>query len=338
MRGRRVLALVALVGGCVAASAAVDATPLVTATLRSGAFDPPRSAPEFALSAATGAEFRLSRHLGKVVVLTFGYSSCPDVCPTVLAELARVRERLGGAADRVQVVYVSVDPERDTPTRLRGFTEQFDKTFLGLSGSMDQLTPVWKAYGVSVVRRDLPGSNPPIYLIHHSASVFLIDAAGRLRVMAPFGTPSDDLLHDIRLLLKEIAATGAMAQEAAIVLEKPWVRRATAMPDAKPGAPSTAGGYVTVVNRGKTPDALISATADVAERVEVHETRNMSGMMMMEKVARVELAPGSRVELKPGSYHLMLIGLKRSLKPGETVNLTLEFERAGRISTRAEVR
>ena len=77
------------------------------------------------------------------------------------------------------------------------------------------------------------------------------------------------------------------------------------------------------VNRGKTPDALIAATADVAERVEVHETRNMSGMMMMEKVAKVELAPGSRVELKPGSYHLMLIGLKRSLTPGQTVNLTL---------------
>ena len=203
MRGRRVLALVALAGGCVAASATVDAAPAGNAGLRSGAFDPPRPAPEFVLPATGGGEFRLSRHLGKVVVLTFGYSSCPDVCPTVLAELAQLRERLGGAAKRVQVVYVSVDPERDTPTRLRGFTEQFDKTFLGLTGPMDRLAPVWKAYGVSVVRRDLPGSNPPTYLVHHAASVFLIDAAGRLRVMAPFGTPSDDLLHDIRVLLKE---------------------------------------------------------------------------------------------------------------------------------------
>lgn len=135
-----------------------------------------------------------------------------------------------------------------------------------------------------------------------------------------------------------IAAAGAVAQDAPIVLEKAWVRRAVAMTDAKPGAPATAGAYVTVLNRGKTPDALISATADVAERVEVHETRNMSGMMMMEKVAKVELAPGARVELKPGSYHLMLIGLKRTLAPGQTVTLSLEFERAGRITTRAEVR
>jgi len=178
-----------------------DAAP---AALRSGAFDPPRAAPDFTLPAASGAEFQLRRHLGKVVVLTFGYSSCPDVCPTVLAELAQVRVRLGAKeAQRVQVVYVSVDPERDTPARLRAFTEQFDKTFMGLTGPREQLEPVWKAYGVSVVRKDLPGSTPPTYLVHHSASVFLIDAAGRLRVMAPFGTPSDDVLHDVRLLLKE---------------------------------------------------------------------------------------------------------------------------------------
>jgi len=334
MRPRGVLTLVVfMVASAVSGHAATE-----TARFRSGAFEPPRPARDFTLPAASGAEFRLSRHLGKVVVLTFGYSSCPDVCPTVLAELAQVRERLGAAARRVQVVYVSVDPERDTPTRLQGFTEQFDKTFLGITASMDELAPVWKAYGVSVARRELPGSKPPTYLVHHSASVFLIDGAGRLRVMAPFGTPSDDVLHDIRLLLEETASTGAMAQEAAIVLERPWIRRAVAMPDTKPGAPATAGAYVTVVNRGKTPDALISATADVAERVEVHQTRSMAGMMMMQKVARVELAPGARFEMRPGSHHLMLIGLKRSLTPGQTVTLTLEFERAGRITTRAEVR
>jgi periplasmic copper chaperone A len=133
-------------------------------------------------------------------------------------------------------------------------------------------------------------------------------------------------------LMGLIAVTGAVAQDTSILLEKPWVRRAAAMPESK------AAGYVTVLNRGPARDALISATADVAERVELHETRNMSGMMMMERVPKVELAPGSRVELKPGSYHLMLIGLRRALTPGQTVNLTLEFERAGRITTRAEVR
>jgi protein SCO1/2 len=196
---RRAVAAALLAAFAIAgAGSAHDWADAAPAALRSGAFDPPRAAPDFTLPAAGGAEFQLRRHLGKVVVLTFGYSSCPDVCPTVLAELAQARTRLGGAAKRVQVVYVSVDPER-----LRAFTEQFDKTFMGLTGRREQLEPVWKAYGVSVIRKDLPGSTPPTYLVHHSASVFLIDGAGRLRVMAPFGTPSDDVLHDVRLLLKE---------------------------------------------------------------------------------------------------------------------------------------
>lgn len=199
MRWRGVLAAAGLLG--LTAIAPVSAA---GPAFRSGAFDPPRPAPDFALPAAGGADFQLRRQLGKVVILTFGYSSCPDVCPTVLAELAQVRVRLGAAvAKRVQVVYVSVDPERDTPARLRAFTEQFDKTFVGLTGSPERLGEVWKAYGVSVVRKDLPGSKPPTYLVHHTASMFVIDSGGRLRVMAPFGTPSDDVLHDVRLLLKE---------------------------------------------------------------------------------------------------------------------------------------
>ena len=325
MRAGRALAALAVP---LLAAALASAAPASGAAFRSGAFDPPRQAPDFTLPAA-GGEFQLRRLQGQVVVLTFGYSSCPDVCPTVLAELAQVRVRLGAAAKRVQVVYVSVDPERDTPARLRAFTEQFDKTFLGLTGPAEQLAAVWKAYGVSVVRKDLPGSKPPTYLVHHAASVFLIDSAGRLRVMAPFGTPSDDVLHDVRVLL---------AQDESIVVEKPWVRRAAVMPDAKPGAPSNAAGYAILRNRGTAPDALVSASSDVSERVEVHETRNMSGMMMMEKVDKVALPTGARVELKPGSYHLMLIGLKRPLTPGQTVDITLEFERAGKIKTRAEVR
>lgn len=135
-----------------------------------------------------------------------------------------------------------------------------------------------------------------------------------------------------------IGVTGAVAQDAPIGLEKAWVRRAPAMPDSGPRTESRAAGYVTIVNRGAARDALVSAAADVAERVELHETRNMSGMLMMERVPKVDVEPGARVELKPGSYHLMLIGLKRTLTPGQTVTLTLRFERAGPMTARADVR
>jgi periplasmic copper chaperone A len=135
-----------------------------------------------------------------------------------------------------------------------------------------------------------------------------------------------------------IGAAGALAQDASIRLENPWVRRAVAMPDSGPGTQSRAAGYLTIVNHGAARDALVSAVADVAERVELHETRNMSGMLMMEPVSRVDVEPGARVEFKPGSYHLMLIGLKRALTPGQTVTLTLRLERAGPMTTRADVR
>ena len=133
-------------------------------------------------------------------------------------------------------------------------------------------------------------------------------------------------------LLAMLAGPAATAQDASIRLEHPWVRRAPAVAD------SRTAGYVTIVNRGPTRDALLSATADVARSVELHETRSMSGMMMMEPVRKVDVAAGARVELKPGGYHLMLIGLTRALTPGESVTLTLQFEQAGAVTVRAEVR
>jgi protein SCO1/2 len=305
------------------------AAPAGSAGFRSGAFDPPRPAPDFALTATGEAEFRLSQARGKVILMSFGYTNCPDVCPTVLAELAQLRARLGRDAGRVQVLYVTVDPERDTTERLRAYVELFDKTFLGLTGSAAQLEPVWKAYGVSIVRREIAGAGPQAYGVHHTASTYVIDPQGRLRVMAPFGTPVDDVLHDVRVLL-----AAASAADAPIQLDRPWVRRAPALPNTE----SKTAGYVTILNRSQAADALVSATADVAGSVEVHETRDMSGMMMMERVPKVAVPPGARVELKPGGYHLMLIGLKRALGPGQTVTLTLVFERAGPITVRAHVR
>lgn len=325
MRMRQLLASCALALACVAFAA-----PVGGAGFRTGAFEPARPAPDFALPATGGAEFRLSGARGKVVLLTFGYTNCPDVCPTVLAELAQVRARLGGEAGRVQVLYVSVDPERDTTARLRAYVQVFDTTFLGLTGSTAELEPVWKAYGVSIARREIPGAGPRAYGVHHTASVYVVDTEGRLRVMAPFGTPVDDLVHDVRVLL---AAAPAQASSS-IRLDRPWVRRAPAIADTE----SNTAAYVTIVNGGRAADALLSATADVATSVEIHETRNMSGMMMMGPVLGIPVPPAARVELKPGGYHLMLIGLKHALGPGQTVTLTLVFQRAGPITARAPVR
>lgn len=171
------------------------------AEFKGGALEPPRQAPDFTLRDTQGSPFCLSNHRGKVLALFFGYIFCPDVCPMTLAELAHVRARLGEAAKRLQVVFITVDPDRDTPERLAQYTRYFDKTFVGLTGTPEQLVLVRKAYGIVAERRVVPGTSAG-YLVDHSASVYVIDREGRLRLIFPFGTSVDDMAHDIEILLR----------------------------------------------------------------------------------------------------------------------------------------
>jgi protein SCO1/2 len=167
---------------------------------RTGVLEPPSPAPDFTLRTDEGKSFRLGDWRGNVILLYFGYTSCPDVCPTTLAEFAEVKKQLGPAGQHLRVALVTVDPERDTPKRLRTYTRAFDPTFLGLTGSRDTLASVWKAYGVYVQSHRVPGSSEG-YVVDHSATTFVIDANGNLRLAIPFGTPVEDIRHDLQLLL-----------------------------------------------------------------------------------------------------------------------------------------
>jgi protein SCO1 len=174
-----------------------------SAELRSGVFSPPRAAPDFALRGSDGAELKLSNYKGKVVALGFGYSSCPDICPTTLFYLAQAREKLGAAGKDFQVVYVTVDPERDNEERLRKYLASYDKTFIGATGTPEQLAAVRKLYGIQVARQPPLAGNPSMYFIHHSSFVYLIDRTGKLRAMMPYGTTVDDMAHDAGALLRQ---------------------------------------------------------------------------------------------------------------------------------------
>jgi protein SCO1/2 len=162
---------------------------------------PVRPAADFTLTAQDGTEFRLSRERGKVVALWFGYTFCPDVCPMTLSELLRARERLDKGRQRFRIVFVTVDPERDTATRLREYAGAYGGGFTALTGPADQLAKVRKAYGVVAEKRVVAGTSAA-YLIDHSAFVYLVDPAGQLRVMFPFGMSIDDMVHDIKALLE----------------------------------------------------------------------------------------------------------------------------------------
>lgn len=167
--------------------------------LKAGVFEPPAEAPGFSLQASTGDELELANYRGKLVLLGFGFTSCPEVCPTTLAVLAQARKRLGAQADQVQVIYVTVDPERDDPNRMRGYLAGFDPTFVGATGTPQQLKAVRAKYGVTAERKNIGNS----YSVAHSSSVYMIDSKGLLRAMMPYGRSPDDYVHDIRLLLGE---------------------------------------------------------------------------------------------------------------------------------------
>jgi protein SCO1/2 len=173
--------------------------------LKAGVFDPPRPAPDFTLPASTGGAFTLSSQRGKVVLLAFGFTNCPDVCPTTLAVLARMHEELGPLADEVQVVFATVDPERDTAPAMRDFLAFFDESFIGITGTPDQMADLRKAYGISAQRVD---DGQGGYRVHHSSFVYLIDRAGLIRALAPFGQGAEDFTHDVRILLQEPIAAG----------------------------------------------------------------------------------------------------------------------------------
>jgi protein SCO1/2 len=161
--------------------------------------DPPAPAPDFALRDQRGQVFRLSDQKGKLILLYFGYTSCPDVCPTTLAVLKRTRMQLDRQAEQVRVVFVTVDPERDSAERIGAYLGAFDPTFVGLSGTEPELEPIWRAYGV--YRQKQPGSSALGYTVDHTARIYLIDAQGQLRLTFPFGITADDIAPDVRYLL-----------------------------------------------------------------------------------------------------------------------------------------
>lgn len=161
-------------------------------------YDPPRTAPALAGVNWDDSAFQLADHQGKVAVIFFGYSYCPDVCPLTLAHLAQVYAELGEKATDLAVVFVSTDPERDTPARLAEYVPAFRPEFFGLHIPADQLEPIKKAYGVYA---EAQGSGPA-YAVAHNEYLFVVDKSGALRLLLPANTPPEDLRADLEHLLQ----------------------------------------------------------------------------------------------------------------------------------------
>lgn len=172
-----------------------------TLGLKAGVFDPPRMAPDFTVRGSDGKELKLSQYRGKLVLLEFGYTSCVDVCPVSLAMLADARKQLGAQAAQLQVIYVTVDPERDTPERMKNYLRAFDPTFIGATGTPQQMERVRRDYGITATKKMIEGSKTD-YVVGHSSYLYFVDRKGSLRALLPFGRTAADVVHDATLLLK----------------------------------------------------------------------------------------------------------------------------------------
>ena len=185
-----------LIGGAALASFFFNTPP----NFHGAVYQPPIAASEVVLKQADGQEFRLSGQNGRLVLLFFGFTHCTEICPLTMANLTQMFSQLGENSKKVQVVFISVDPERDTPEITQQYASGYNSTFLGLSGSLADLQKVWSDYGIyrELGKPDANGN----YEVTHSDRVLLIDQNGSLRLSYASDVSWQDMLSDIQILLK----------------------------------------------------------------------------------------------------------------------------------------
>lgn len=278
--------------------------------------------PDFVLTDTDGEPFDFRAETdGYLTLLFFGYTYCPDVCPVHMANLAYVISGLPRhLQNQIKVVFVSVDPERDTPERIRQWLDAFDRRFIGLRGTREETDAVLRELKLPTPVFEEPDEKG-YYLVGHPSTIVAFTPDNRAPVLYPFGTRQADWAYDLPRLLE--------------IQPRIRVSRAYA---AVPATGDRTALYLTVENNSAEDDALVEVSTDVAGRVELHRQVSSGGMMRMERVAEIEVPAGGRATLQPGGLHIMLLDLRRPLGAGDELGIDLTFRRAGRVRARAEVR
>jgi protein SCO1/2 len=281
--------------------------------------DTVQARPDFVLRTTEGQVYDFRRETaGRPTLLFFGYTSCPDVCPVHLANIAAVLAKLPPARAReLAVVFVTTDPKRDSAQRIRSWLDQFDRRFVGLLGAPKDVAAAQRAAGVGVAAGDTTAAE---YGVAHAAQVIAISGDDSAHVVYPFGTRQDDWAADIPRLLDAWPAT--------LVIRQAYVTSA---------APDVAAFYAEFTNRGAVADTLTALLVPDAATAEVHGSVISGDVVRMGRRPLVIPAHGAAA-LEPGGQHGMLDGLRRRLAPGDTVEIELVFSKAGRRLVRAPVR
>jgi protein SCO1/2 len=160
----------------------------------------PEASFDFTLTSSSG-DVSLSDYRGKLVLIYFGYTFCPDICPATLANVGQALRDLGTQADDIQVIMVSLDPERDTPEKLSEYVNQFHPSMIGITGTKEQLDEVASLYGIFYQKNE--GSDATSYLIDHTATLLVLDREGYLKLVFPFGVTSQEIADDLKYMLRQ---------------------------------------------------------------------------------------------------------------------------------------
>ncbi|MBN8580343.1 MAG: SCO family protein [Anaerolineae bacterium] len=160
----------------------------------------PEPSYNFTLTSSSG-DVSLSDYRGKLVVMYFGYTFCPDICPATLANVGQALRDLGSRADDIQVIMVSLDPERDTPEKLSDYVNQFHPSMIGITGTKEKLDEVASLYGIFYQKSE--GSDATGYLIDHTATLLVLDREGYLKLVFPFGVTSQEIADDLKYMLRQ---------------------------------------------------------------------------------------------------------------------------------------
>ncbi|MGQ0642149.1 MAG: SCO family protein [Gemmatimonadaceae bacterium] len=303
--------------------------------LRGTALREPLTKPAFVLTRSDGAAYDFVKETnGRLVLLFFGYTHCPDVCPLHMANIAAVLKKLPWEQrNALRVVFVTTDPSRDTPQRLNEWLSAFDPAFVGLRGTIDAVDDIQTSLGIAPATRE-PATDSGEYLVSHAAQVFAFGRDGVARVAYPFGTRQDDWAHDIPRLLAAPPEQGSATAKA--LGSSPNL---TIAPVVIASAPDGLSGalYVTVGNSGSAPDTLRAVAVISGPSGTLHITTTDGAVATMRPVESLEIPAAGRLEMRPGAAHVMLDGASRLLAPGTGAAVELHFARRGRITALASV-
>jgi cytochrome oxidase Cu insertion factor (SCO1/SenC/PrrC family)/copper(I)-binding protein len=351
--------VLAVTAGCLG-SRPSDGSPL-----RGVAFNRPLAKPSVTLTRTDGRPFDLARDTdGKVALLFFGYTHCPDVCPLHMANIAAVLQKLPWEErSQIQVLFVTADPERDTPARLAAWLANFDPSFIGLTGTPELIAAAQRSLGLREAQREYPSTDSTAYSVAHAAQVFAFSRDGFAYLAYPFGTRQEDWAHDLPILARDVrgddvrralaaaknagpapdnapsgaVAPGGLAITRAVVAGNLGQTPRESVSDPNPEHDAPAAAYFTVQNGTPVEDTLVAVAADLAGRTEIHETMGDEGMRHMMPVRAVPIPPRTVITFAPGGRHVMLFELRRPLAPGDSLTLYLSFARLGAVTVKAPV-